>query len=142
MQDDNSSSNKIVDWNIIKRLIQFIGPYRGRFILLVFLTTLFAALIPLRPYLIQLTIDNEVAEGDFQGLLYMIYLIIGLLGIQAIVQYSHTYLSGWIGQYIVKDIRIKLYDHLLKLRLKFYDKVGWHFVLFHLSLYLADSFQK
>ena len=51
----------------------------------------------------------------------MIYLLIGLLVIQAIIQYIHTYLSGWIGQFIVKDIRIKLYDHLLKLRLKFYD---------------------
>ncbi|MEN8248583.1 MAG: ABC transporter ATP-binding protein [Bacteroidota bacterium] len=121
MNDPKTSAKKIVDWNVIKRLIQFIGPYRGRFILLVLLTTLSAALIPIRPYLIQLTIDNEVAEGDFQGLLFMIYLIVGLLGLQAIVQYLYTYLSGWIGQYIVKDIRIKLYDHLLKLRLKFYD---------------------
>jgi ATP-binding cassette subfamily B protein len=49
-------------------------------------------------------------------------LLVGLLIIQAVVQYGHTYLSGWIGQYIVRDIRLKLYRHLLGLRLKFFDK--------------------
>lgn len=77
--------------------------------------------MPLRPYLIQHTIDNDVVKGDYQGLVNMMYWLLGLLAFQALVQYIHTYLSGWIGQYIVKDIRVKLYDHLLKLRLKFYD---------------------
>ena len=121
MSKSKTVTGKIVDWNVLKRLFQFIGPYKWRFALLIFLTTLSAALVPLRPYLIQYTIDNDVANGDYAGLVNMIYVLIGLLFIQAIVQYLHTYLSGWIGQFIVKDIRIKLYDHLLKLRLKFYD---------------------
>jgi ATP-binding cassette subfamily B multidrug efflux pump len=121
LSNTKSVTGKIVDWNVLKRLFQFIRPYKWQFALLIFLTTLSAALVPLRPYLIQSTIDNDVANGDYQGLVDMIYLLIGLLIIQAIIQYIHTYLSGWIGQYIVKDLRIKLYDHLLKLRLKFYD---------------------
>ena len=121
MSNSKSVTGKIVDWNVLKRLFQFISPYKWQFALLIFLTTLSAALVPLRPYLIQYTIDNDVANGDYQGLANMIYLLIGLLVIQAIIQYIHTYLSGWIGQIIVKDIRTKLYDHLLKLRLKFYD---------------------
>ena len=114
-------TGKIVDWNVLKRLFQFIRPYKWQFAVLIFLTTLSAALVPLRPYLIQYTIDNDVANGDYNGLVEMMYVLIGLLIIQAIIQYIHTYLSGWIGQYIVKDIRVKLYDHLLRLRLKFYD---------------------
>lgn len=121
MSNSKTVTGKIVDWNVIKRLFQFIRPYRWQFALLIFLTTLSAALVPLRPYIIQDTIDNDVANGDYMGLLNMIYVLLGLLFIQAIIQYLHTYLSGWIGQFIVKDIRIKLYDHLLKLRLKFYD---------------------
>jgi ATP-binding cassette, subfamily B, multidrug efflux pump len=114
-------TGKIVDWDVLKRLFQFIKPYSWQFALLIFLTTLSAALVPLRPYLVQYTIDNDVVKGDYQGLLEMIYWLLALLLFQAIIQYIHTYLSGWIGQYIVKDIRIKLYDHLLRLRLKFYD---------------------
>jgi ATP-binding cassette, subfamily B, multidrug efflux pump len=121
LSNSNTVTGKIVDWDVLKRLFQFIRPYRWQFSLLIFLTTLSAALVPLRPYLIQYTIDTDVVKGDYQGLLEMIFWLIALLVFQAIIQYIHTYLSGWIGQYIVKDIRIKLYDHLLKLRLKFYD---------------------
>ncbi len=122
MSNSKAVTGKIVDWTVLKRLFQFIKPYRWHFFILIFLTTLSAALVPLRPYLIQYTIDNDVAVGNYSGLLKMIYVLIGLLVIQAIIQYIHTYLSGWIGQFIVKDLRVKLYEHLLKLRLKFYDK--------------------
>jgi ATP-binding cassette subfamily B multidrug efflux pump len=121
LSKSKTGTGKIVDWNVLKRLFQFISPYKWQFAFLIFLTTLSAALVPLRPYLIQYTIDNDVAKGDYQGLVNMMYWLIGLLAFQALIQYIHTYLSGWIGQYIVKDIRVKLYDHLLKLRLKFYD---------------------
>lgn len=93
-----------------------------QFYLLVFLTVALALLIPARPYLIQLTIDDEVAFGDYQGLVMMISILVVLLVLQAIVQYSHTYLSGWLGQFIIKDIRIKLYSHVQRLNLRFFDK--------------------
>ena len=121
MSKPKTVTGKIVDWNVLKRLFQFIRPYKWPFALLIFLTTLSAGLVPLRPYLIQLTIDDDIAKGNYPGMVIMIYWLIGLLILQALIQYLHTYLSGWIGQYIVKDIRVKLYDHLLKLRLKFYD---------------------
>lgn len=77
---------------------------------------------PLRPMLIQKTIDNNVATGDYPGLVDMVLLLVSLLVIQAIIQYLHTFYSGWLGQYIIKDIRIKLYRHIQDLKLKFFDK--------------------
>jgi ATP-binding cassette subfamily B multidrug efflux pump len=121
LSEKSTVTGKIVDWQIIKRLIQFVMPYKWQFLFLIFLTTLSAALVPLRPYLIQYTIDNDVANNDYPGLVNMILLLVALLFTQAIVQYVHTYLSGWVGQYIVKDLRLRLYGHLLKLKLKFYD---------------------
>lgn len=121
MSDQSTVTGKIVDWQIIKRLIQFVMPYKWQFLFLIFLTILSAALVPLRPYIIQLTIDNQVANSDYPGLINMILILVALLFLQAIIQYIHTYLSGWIGQYIVKDLRLRLYGHLLKLKLKFYD---------------------
>lgn len=96
-------------------------PYKKQFYLLTFLTIMVAALTPLTPFLIQQTIDNYVAKNDFKGLIYMIGLLFGVLIVQAIIQYFHTYLSGWLGQFVIRDIRIKLFNHLTKLRLKFYD---------------------
>lgn len=122
MSNKEKVTGKVVDWNVLKRLIQFIKPYKFQFILLIVLTLITAVIVPIRPYIIQLTLDNEVANGNYQGLLKMIYLLFGLLVFQAIVQYLHTYLSGWVGQYIIKDIRIKLYEHLINLKLSFFDK--------------------
>ena len=122
MSSKEKVTGKLVDWNVLKRLMQFIKPYNLQFTFLIILTLLTAAIVPLRPYIIQLTLDNEVANGDYQGLMNMIYLLLGLLVFQAIIQYLHTYLSGWVGQYIIKDIRTKLYEHLINLRLSFFDK--------------------
>ena len=114
-------TGKIVDLKVLNRLFSFIKPYRVTFYFLIFLTLLTAFLGPIRPWIIQQTIDNHIATGDYPGMVRMILLLLGLLVLHAIVQYFHTYFSAWIGQTIIKDIRIQLYRHLLKLKLKFYD---------------------
>ncbi|WKV13193.1 ABC transporter ATP-binding protein [Marivirga harenae] len=122
MKKDNIKSGNIIDTNVLRRLYKFVKPYQGRFYFLVFLTVALAVLAPARPFVIQKAIDNPVAQGDFQGLINMTLILVALLVMQAIVQYGHTYLSGWLGQFIIRDIRLKLYRHLLSLRLKFFDK--------------------
>ena len=67
-------------------------------------------------------IDDYIAVGNYRGLLNITIILIILLTSSGIFQYLHTYLSGWLGQYIIKDIRIRLYEHLLKMQLKFFDK--------------------
>lgn len=121
MEKETVSGN-IIDFKVLKRIFRFVKPYIGKFYLLVFLTFALAILAPVRPYLIQLTVDNDIMTGDYQGLINMTLILVGVLILQAIVQYFHTYLSGWLGQYIIRDIRISLYQHLLKLRLKFFDR--------------------
>ena len=119
---DTNSAGEIIDIQVLKRLFKFVQPYLGHFYFLIFLTVLLGVLAPIRPLLIQQALDNEVAVGDYEGLVNMIIILIGLLILQAIVQYAHTYLSGWLGQYIIRDIRVKLYKHLVNLRLKFFDR--------------------
>lgn len=121
LEKENIKSGDIIDAQVLKKLYQFVKPYKARFYFLVFLTIAMAVLAPTRPYFIQIAIDDYVAVGDSDGLLNIIYLLIVLLLLQSLVQFAHTYLSGWIGQVIIKDIRIKLYRHLLKMRLKFFD---------------------
>lgn len=114
-------SGKIVDLKVLRRLFVFAKPYLGVFYLVVFLTVSLSILGPLRPYFIQKTIDSKVATGDYPGLVQMILILVGLLFTQSIVQYLHTFYSGWLGQHIIKDIRVKLYRHIQSLRLKFFD---------------------
>lgn len=121
IQRENVKSGEILDLKVIRQLYQFVKPYVAWFYLLVFLTIALALLAPTRPYFIQIAIDDYVAIGDKDGLIRTIYILVGLMLLQALVQFAHTYLSGWVGQVIIRDIRIKLYQHLLKMRLKFFD---------------------
>jgi ATP-binding cassette subfamily B multidrug efflux pump len=121
LEKENVSSGDILDMQVLRKLYEFVGPYKSHFYGLILLTLGLAVLAPTRPLFIQMAIDDHVAIGDKQGLLQMMYLLIGLLLLHAVVQFAHTYLSGWIGQVIIRDMRIKLYKHLLKMRLKFFD---------------------
>jgi len=106
---------------VLRQLYTYVKPYQKQFYFLVVLTITLAILAPTRPYFIQIAIDEHVAFGDAPGLLRIITLLVGLMVIQALAQWAHTYYSGWIGQVIIKDIRVRLYKHLLKLRLQFFD---------------------
>ena len=119
--DKKSVSGNVIDYRVLKRLFIYCKPYISQFYFLVFFTISLSILSPIRPYLVQLTIDNHVAFNDYNGMLNMIIILIVLLLFQGVIQYYHTYLSGWIGQNIVRDLRIKLFSHIQKLRLKFFD---------------------
>ncbi|MDO8968570.1 ABC transporter ATP-binding protein [Algoriphagus sp.] len=121
LEKEKESSGEIVDMKVLQQLYSFVKPYKAQFYFLVFLTIAMAILAPTRPYFIQIAIDDYVAMGDAAGLVRIIYILVGLMILQALVQWAHTYYSGWIGQVIIKDIRVRLYKHLLKLRLKFFD---------------------
>ncbi len=120
MAEENPSGN-IVDWKIIRRLFTFIQPYNGRFYALVALILLAAVLAPANPLLIRYAIDHFVVAGDYAGLTAMLLVMIAVLLVQGVVQFSQTYLSGWLGQTIIRDLRVQLYEKILNLRLKFFD---------------------
>jgi ATP-binding cassette, subfamily B, multidrug efflux pump len=121
LEKEKESSGEIIDMKVLRQLYTFVKPYQAQFYFLVFLTIALAILAPTRPYYIQVAIDDFVAVGDVAGLVRIIYILVGLMVVQAVAQWAHTYYSGWIGQVIIKDIRTRLYKHLLKLRLKFFD---------------------
>src|SRR6185503_5980667 len=106
-------SGKALDLPILKRIYGFTTPYRGVFYAGVFLTLLLTFLSPIRPVLVQYTIDHYVVKADAEGLLRMTLLMIGLLLFQTLVQYYHTYLTNWLGLSVVKDLRVKLFRHIL-----------------------------
>lgn len=122
MEKEKVSSGNIIDWSVLRRLMRFVTPYRGLFYFLIFLTLAIGVLTPLRPLLVQWTLDRDVAQGDYDGMVTMMLILLGLLVVQSVAQYAHTYISGWMGQQIIRDIRTKLYQHLVNLRLRFFDK--------------------
>lgn len=119
-----SVTGEAFDFPILLRLFSFVKPYKRIFILSVLLTFIIAFLAPARPLLIQYTFDNFIAFNDSRGLLFMTMIMIGLLIVQAIMQYFQTYLTSFLGQSVIRDLRIKLFSHILGFRLKYFDKTA------------------
>ncbi|NOS91806.1 MAG: ABC transporter ATP-binding protein, partial [Cyclobacteriaceae bacterium] len=122
MEKEKVSSGNIIDFKVLKRVIDFVRPYKGRFYLVIVLTLLLGILTPIRPFLIQYTLDQDVQYGNYWGMVNIMIIVLALLLVQAVVQYAHTYISGRIAQFVIRDIRVKLYTHLIHLRLRFFDK--------------------
>jgi ATP-binding cassette, subfamily B, multidrug efflux pump len=119
--NEEQKSGKIFDLPTLRRLFSFATPYRKQFYGVIVIILLGAVLSPINPLIIRYTIDNQIANGDYNGLSLMLLAMIGVLLLQSAIQFANTYLSGWLGQHIIRDIRVQVYQKVLSLRLKFFD---------------------
>jgi ATP-binding cassette subfamily B multidrug efflux pump len=110
------------DFSLLRRVYALAKPYKTKLIIAIGLTVLMAFLGPVRPYLIQYTLDHYVVNGDMKGLIWMSVLIFALLLIQSLFQVWSTILTNFLGQRVIKDLRNRLYRYLSQLKLSFYDK--------------------
>ena len=118
----SQESGKIVDWQVFKRIYGFLGPYKLRFWGLVFMILIVACLGPLNPLLIRYTIDNYIQVDQIENLTRMFILMITILIIQTIFNFFTSFIAGTLGQQVIKDIRVKLYNKLVHLKLSFFDQ--------------------
>ena len=112
---------KAFDTRLFNRILKYTKPYQTRFngVLLFAITlSVFAAL---RPYLLKQTVDNYMKPKDENGLLFYVSLMGIVLIFEGLSQFYFVYWANWLGQDIVKDIRTKLFKHMLSFRMKYYD---------------------
>ncbi len=107
--------------NILKRLFKLSGPHAKLFWFTFLFTILFALLSTIRPYIIQYIIDNFIPKGDFKNIYLFSAIVFGMLILSTVFQLLSSYLGALLGQLIIKDLRAKVFSHLSKLRLKFFD---------------------
>ena len=116
-----AKSAQIIDFQIIQRLYGFILPYRFRFWFLVFLILCMAGISPVVPLLIRYTLDHYLGLTFASDLVRMLGWMLGALMLQTFLQFSTSYLAGYLGQTVIRDIRIQLYEKIVNLRLAFFD---------------------
>lgn len=115
-------SGQAVDVNLLRRIFRYVKPYRRIFVWSIILTLLLAVLAPLRPLLIEYTLDKYILENDSSGLMIMSVIMIILLLMQTVVQYFHTFFTNVLGQSVIKDLRVAVFNHISSLRLKYFDR--------------------
>src|SRR5690606_13720968 len=100
---------------------RYMSPYKGIFWTSVILTVLLAAVAPALPMLVEYTIDKYILRTDASGLTWMLIAMIALLVVQTVIRYYHTLATNVLGQNVIRDIRIQVFNHIINLRLKYFD---------------------
>jgi ATP-binding cassette subfamily B protein len=117
------NSKPVIDTRIFRKLLQSAAPYRFLFVSALILTVLYATASSVRPLLIGKLVGKFVGDGYEPNVLlnWTIFLII-LLFLEAILQFASSYLSSVLGQRIIRDLRNRLFEHVVGFRRKFFDK--------------------
>ena len=113
---------KEIESKLLKRLLSYFKPYKWHIAIATILTIFISALMAVRPRLNQIAIDDKILNNDIPGLQLIVIILLGTLILQGIIQYVMVYLTSWIGQKIIFDLRKKVFEHLINLNLKFFDK--------------------
>ncbi|MBI3110302.1 MAG: ABC transporter ATP-binding protein, partial [Ignavibacteriales bacterium] len=113
---------KAYDARLMRRLLQYLRPYRWYVALGILLSILTSAFEAIRPYFTKIAVDVDIASGDKEGLLNTVLLFFAVLVIRGFIQYANAYLTQWIGQQTIYDLRMEIFRHLQNLSLRFFDK--------------------
>ncbi len=112
---------KAFDTRLFKRILEYTKPYKFRFNSVIIFAILLSVFSALRPYLLKQTIDAYIKTKDQSGLLAYIVLMGIVLIFEVISNFYFVFWANWLGQDIVKDIRNKLFKHMLSFKMKYFD---------------------
>ncbi|HZV45678.1 MAG TPA: ABC transporter ATP-binding protein [Saprospiraceae bacterium] len=122
MSQDQKKEKKSLDWQLLKRLFALTKPYRKLLYLSAFLAIVLAPLNTLQPYLINVIVDKYIIIPKPDGLVGMCLLFAGILILTGILQYTFIYLTNQLGHWVIKDLRVSVFQKITNLRLSYFDK--------------------
>jgi subfamily B ATP-binding cassette protein MsbA len=115
-------TGKIFDYQVFAKIMQYAKKYKLQFVISVITIILLAVFSAITPLLIKEIVDTYIAGKDAKLLLWNVILMFAVLLAEVILQLMFIYYANWLGQNVVKDMRIRLFSHLLQFRMKFFNK--------------------
>ncbi|PZD78036.1 ABC transporter ATP-binding protein [Mesonia sp. K7] len=116
-----SKTGNAFDLKLFKRLLSYTKPYRLTFFFVGFTAILISGLAILRPYLTKVTINESILYKDQEDLLFYVVMMMVVLIFEVLAQFSFVFYSNWLGQEVIRDIRVKLFDHMLQFKKQYFD---------------------
>ena len=116
-----TKSGNVIDFELLKRVLEFAKPYKTTFVIATISALLLSVLGPARPMLINFAIDNYILVPNKEGLLNITILLLSILLFEGVLQFFYIYLSTWLGQHVIQDLRAKVFKHILSLKMKYFD---------------------
>jgi ATP-binding cassette subfamily B multidrug efflux pump len=113
---------KAYDAHLMRRMLRYLRPYKWLVVIGVFMSIAVSGMEAVRPYFTKVAVDENIAHGDKHGLLMTTLLFLGIMVLRGVIQYLNTYLTQWIGQRTIFDLRMEVFEHLQRRGLKFFDR--------------------
>ena len=110
------------DISLFKRLLKFTKPYRVTFYFVALAAVLLSGVAVVRPLILQNIIDKAIIPKDGELLVYFVSLMLGALVLEVIFQFLFVFFANWLGQHVIRDIRVKLFNHMMGFKKQYYDK--------------------
>ncbi len=112
---------KVFDLKLFSRLMDYSNPYRGIYYFVLLSAILLSVFSILSPYLLKIVVDDHITPKDYDGLVFFSLLMLLTLFLEVIFQFVFIYYANWLGQMIIKDLRIELFQKLINFKLAYYD---------------------
>ena len=113
---------KYFDLKQFAKLMQYVKPYNKSFYLVMFFAIILSVITTVTPYLLKIIVDDYIIPKDYSGMTLIIFLMAVTLLVEVLLMISFTYYSNWLGQKVIKDIRVKIFDKIINLKMSFFDK--------------------
>ena len=113
---------KIFDVKLFSKLLVFVKPYNYRFYGVMFTAILISLFSTLTPYLLKVVVDDYILIKNFEGMQSIILLMILVLLFEVIFMYLFTFYANWLGQKVIKDLRVSVFKKIIKFKMSFFDK--------------------
>ena len=122
MAEEIKTKKKIFDFSLLRRVFRYAAPYKRRLYWSVALSIVLAILSPLRPWLIQVTINEYIRDSDANAVIWMTVFQIVMLAGETLARFYFSFITAWLGQTVVRDLRVDVYKKVLGLNLSQFDK--------------------
>ncbi|HKL35266.1 MAG TPA: ABC transporter ATP-binding protein [Salegentibacter sp.] len=117
-----SNTGNAFDFNLFKRLLRYTNPYKVTFYFVAVAAILLSFFAVLRPYLLKVTVDDAITPQNYDNLVFYVGLMAGVLVLEVIFQFLFVYFANWLGQEVVRDLRVNLFKHMLNFKMTYFDK--------------------
>ena len=113
---------KIFDVKLFSKLLVFVKPYNYTFYGVMFTAILISLFSTLTPYLLKVVVDDYILVKNFEGMQSIILLMMLVLFLEVIFMYLFTFYANWLGQKVIKDLRVDVFEKIVKFKMSFFDK--------------------
>lgn len=121
---DTAASPQKFNFSLFRRVMSMVKPYKTTFYFVTLLSLVMAPMAVLRPKLLQTMVDDYVFTGDMRGMTLLACIVLGVLVLEVVLRYFFLYYAEWLGQATIRDLRVRVFNHVTNLNLNYFDKTA------------------